>query len=35
VILKRAMDAAGRKIPLEQVVISTRGEILSRKKLVV
>jgi len=35
VILRRAMDAAGKKIPLEQVVISTRGDILSRKKIVV
>jgi ferredoxin len=33
VILKRAMDAAGEKIPLEQVTISTRGEILKRGKL--
>jgi len=35
VILKRAMDAAGKKIPLEQIVISTRGEILKRGKLAV
>jgi Pyruvate/2-oxoacid:ferredoxin oxidoreductase delta subunit len=33
VILKRAMDAAGKQIPLEQVVISTRGEVLRRGKL--
>ena len=32
VILQRAMDAAGKKIPMEQVVISTRGEILKREK---
>lgn len=32
-ILKKAMDAAGRKIPLERVVISTRGEILRRSTL--
>ena len=32
VILQRAMDAAGKKIPIEQVVISTRGEILKREK---
>jgi len=32
VILQRAMDAAGKKIPIEQVVISTRGEILQREK---
>ncbi|MBW2049752.1 MAG: 4Fe-4S binding protein [Deltaproteobacteria bacterium] len=30
VIIQRAMDAAGKKIPVKQVVISTRGEILSR-----
>lgn len=28
VILEKAMDAAGKTIPLEQVVISTRGEVL-------
>ena len=33
VILQRAMDAAGKEIPIEQVVISTRGEILKREKL--
>jgi len=32
VILQRAMDAAGKKIPIEQVVISTRGKILQREK---
>lgn len=32
VILQRAMDAAEKKIPMEQVVISTRGEILKREK---
>jgi len=30
VILRRAMDAAGKQIPLEQVMISTRGEVLKR-----
>ena len=35
VILERAMDAAGKKIPMEQVIISTRGEILKREKRVV
>jgi NAD-dependent dihydropyrimidine dehydrogenase PreA subunit len=29
-IVKRAMEAAGKGIPMEQVVISTRGEILKR-----
>ena len=33
VILQRAMDAAGKRIPTEQVVISTRGKILQREKL--
>ena len=28
VIIKKAMDAAGKDIPLEEIVISTRGEIL-------
>jgi Fe-S-cluster-containing hydrogenase component 2 len=32
VILQRAMDAARKKIPMEQVVISTRGEILKRER---
>ncbi|MBW2354308.1 MAG: hypothetical protein JRF51_13935 [Deltaproteobacteria bacterium] len=30
VIIQRAMDAAGKKIPVRQVPISTQGEILSR-----
>jgi ferredoxin len=30
-IIEKAMKAAGKKIPLEEVVISTRGEILGRK----
>jgi NAD-dependent dihydropyrimidine dehydrogenase PreA subunit len=30
-IVKRAMAAAGKDIPMEQVVISTRGDILKRK----
>ncbi|MBW1682753.1 MAG: 4Fe-4S ferredoxin [Deltaproteobacteria bacterium] len=30
VILQRAMDAAGKKIPMDQVVIGTRGEILQK-----
>jgi Fe-S-cluster-containing hydrogenase component 2 len=33
VIIRKAMDAAGTSIPLEQVVIGTRGGILSREKL--
>lgn len=33
VILIRAMEAAGKEIPMEQVIISTRGDILKREKL--
>ncbi len=32
IILKKAMAAAGKEIPLNEVVISTRGEILSQKE---
>jgi len=32
-IIKRAMEAAGKEIPFEEVVISTRGEILRREKM--
>ena len=31
-IVKRGMEAAGKEIPLEEIVVSTRGEILSTKK---
>ena len=31
-IIKRAMEAADKDIPMEEVVISTRGEILGRKR---
>jgi hypothetical protein len=31
-IIKKALDAAGKDIPLEGVVISTRGEILGRER---
>ncbi len=34
VIVKRGMDASGKKVPMEQVVISTRGEVLKRQKMV-
>ena len=34
VIIKKAMELAGKKIPLDQVIISTRGEILERERLV-
>jgi Fe-S-cluster-containing hydrogenase component 2 len=34
VIIKRGMELAGKEIPLDQVIISTRGEILERERLV-
>ena len=33
-IVKKAMDAAGKNIPMEEIVISTRGEILKRDQRV-
>ena len=33
VIVKRAMEAAGKTIPMDQVVLSVRGEVLERKRL--
>jgi len=33
-IVKRAMDAAEKDIPMEKIVISTRGDILERDKKV-
>ncbi|MBW1781748.1 MAG: 4Fe-4S binding protein [Deltaproteobacteria bacterium] len=32
-IVKRALEASGKMIPMEQVVISTRGEVIDRKQL--
>jgi len=32
-IVKRALEASGKEIPVEQVVISTRGEILKRRRI--
>ena len=32
-IVKSAMDRAGKDIPMEQIVISTRGEILTQEKI--
>ena len=32
-ILKRALEASGKKIPMEQVVISTRGALLDRRQI--
>lgn len=34
VIIKKGMELAGKKIPIDQVVIGTRGEVLKREKLV-
>jgi len=31
-IVKKALEASGKEIPMEEVVISTRGEVLKRKK---
>ena len=33
VIVKKGLELSGKKIPLEQVVISTRGEVLKRQKI--
>jgi hypothetical protein len=33
-IIKRGMELAGKDIPMDQVVISARGEILKREKSV-
>ena len=33
-IIKEGMELAGKNIPIDQVVISTRGEVLKREKLV-
>ena len=32
-IVKRALEASGKEIPMEQVVISTRGEVVEKKPL--
>jgi len=32
-ILERGMELAGRKVPIERVIISARGELLSKSKL--
>ena len=34
VIIKKAMELAGKEIPVDQVIISRRGEILERERLV-
>lgn len=33
-IVEKGLDIAGRKVPMEKVIISTRGEILNRQQLV-
>ena len=33
-IIKRAMDAAGKDVPMEEIVISTRGDILKKEQQV-
>jgi len=33
IIVERGMEAAGKKVPIEKVVISARGELLGREKL--
>ena len=32
-MVKRALEASGKEIPMEQVVISTRGDVIQRKQL--
>jgi len=32
-IVRQGMEAAGKKIPMEQIIISTRGEILKKQKI--
>jgi hypothetical protein len=34
VIIKKAMELAGKSIPLEQITISRRGEVLERERMV-
>jgi Pyruvate/2-oxoacid:ferredoxin oxidoreductase delta subunit len=34
VLIKKGMELAGKSIPVEQIIISTRGEILERERLV-
>jgi ferredoxin len=34
IIVKKAMEAAGKEVPMQEVVISTRGEILGREDIV-
>jgi len=32
-IVKKGMDIAGKKVPVEVVIISTRGEVLKKERL--
>jgi len=34
VIIKKGMELASKEIPMDQVVIGTRGEVLERERLV-
>jgi hypothetical protein len=34
VIVKKGMDISGKKIPMTQVIISAKGEVLGKEKLV-
>jgi Pyruvate/2-oxoacid:ferredoxin oxidoreductase delta subunit len=34
IVIEKGMEDAGKKVPMEKVIVSTRGEILSRQKLV-
>jgi len=33
-VVRKALEESGKKIPLEQIIISTRGEVLKTQKLV-
>jgi hypothetical protein len=32
-MVKRALEASGKEIPMEQVIINTRGEVIQRKRI--
>jgi ferredoxin len=34
IVVEKGLEASGKKVPMEEVIISTRGEILNRKRLV-
>jgi len=33
IIVRQGMEAAGKRIPMEEVMISTKGEILKQERL--